>query len=404
MPSPYFIIRCQFLLLCVLLMTQGGVTAFTSPTIKNQPLRPPLSLVKPSQWYSGKFQQPSTARSIDRKHFSVTAATATQLQASPRPLVAATSPLVSMIVLGAIVLIHECGHYLVARWFRIEVLEFSIGMGPKLFGFHALGNDFSLRAIPMGGYVQFAGEPEDEEKNEENGNATNRIEEKQLQQKRPTDPTRWLQNRPWWERAIVLCGGVAFNFILSYMIYFGLLSKAFQKVPEISITPFQTARVTRRYTRRLIQHTATGLASGFWGMIQSTMAPLVAPLMALFSSSSVVEPILTQELTQGAVQGAAKAVVTGPIQIIKTGSDIAYHHGMEPLLLFAAHLSVNLGVLNAFPIPLFDGGQLVIVLFEGITGRKLPTLVERTVNLLTMLLLLFAMMSASLNDVIRLLS
>ena len=308
-----------------------------------------------------------------------------------------------MVVLGAIVLVHECGHYLAARWFRIEVLEFSIGVGPKLLGFHALGNDFTLRAIPMGGYVQFAGQEDDEEK-EEDGNEAKHIEGKQQQHLRPsTDPTRWLQNRPWWERAVVLCGGVAFNFILSYMIYFGLFTKALQKVPEISATPLQTARLTLMYTRRLIQHTATGLASAFSGMIQSAVAPLVTPLVALFSPS-VVEPILTQELAQGAAQGATKAVVTGPIQVIKTGSDIAYHHGMEPLLQFAAHVSLNLGVLNAFPLPLFDGGRLVMVLFEGITGRKPPSLVERTVNVLTMLLLLCIMMSASLNDIIRLFS
>lgn len=72
------------------------------------------------------------------------------------PLVSiASSPLGAIAVLAGIVLVHECGHYLAARSFNITVDEFSVGFGPKLFGFEAFGNEFNLRALPLGGYVKF---------------------------------------------------------------------------------------------------------------------------------------------------------------------------------------------------------------------------------------------------------
>ena len=76
--------------------------------------------------------------------------------ATGNPLVAiASSPVGAIVVLAGIVLVHESGHYLAARAFNISVEEFSIGFGPKLLGFEALGNSFNLRALPLGGYVKF---------------------------------------------------------------------------------------------------------------------------------------------------------------------------------------------------------------------------------------------------------
>ena len=72
------------------------------------------------------------------------------------------SPAVSLATVTSVVLVHEFGHYLAARMFRIKVLEFCVGMGPKLVGFQAFGNWFNLRAFPLGGYLRFAGEEDDD--------------------------------------------------------------------------------------------------------------------------------------------------------------------------------------------------------------------------------------------------
>lgn len=210
-----------------------------------------------------------------------------QLQAGASSVMASiANPAGAVAVLCFVILVHESGHYLAARTFGMKVEEFSIGVGPKLFGMNAFGNDFNLRALPLGGYVRFpenynqtlAQEAEEramfEESKTESSlqrNLTNfltlggyeqslqdyetRLEEERKEELRKTpfwkklfgggkksteaekpspstsgdnnnpieyyDDPDLLQNRPWPERAVVIAGGVIFNFILAFMIYFG---------------------------------------------------------------------------------------------------------------------------------------------------------------------------------------
>jgi len=211
--------------------------------------------------------------------------TDTALSASPF-LGAIGSPLGSVGVLAFVVLFHEAGHYLAARSLGIRVEEFSVGVGPKLFGFQAFGNEFNLRGLPLGGYVRF---PENynatqvQELQEAAMNAQIEVEDdtkentalsglmnvltfgrldrkraeeeakrlatdQELEESRskwwnsifsskkaePVEPTKpgkfeieyyddpdLLQNRPWPQRALVLSGGVVFNLLLAFMIFFG---------------------------------------------------------------------------------------------------------------------------------------------------------------------------------------
>jgi membrane-associated protease RseP (regulator of RpoE activity) len=207
----------------------------------------------------------------------------TELHVSPLTALA-SSPLGAVSVLAGIVCFHEAGHYLAARSFNITVEEFSVGFGPKLLGFQAVGNAFNLRALPLGGYVRFpenydmvkAEEMQEEarqaflKRREEEGwtgwqeflntltfgqwderrrqqgkaeQAQQAVEEaakrswwqKAIQPKSTTtitndpedfeidyyDDPNLLQNRPWFERAVVLSGGVVFNMILAFSLYFG---------------------------------------------------------------------------------------------------------------------------------------------------------------------------------------
>ena len=211
--------------------------------------------------------------------------TDTSLSASP--LVSAIgSPLGSVGVLAFVVLFHEAGHYLAARSLGISVEEFSVGIGPKLLGFKAFGNEFNLRALPLGGYVRFpenynatqvmelqeaAMEQRIEEDGEQQENSVisglmnvltfGRLERKRAEdeakrlveeqgkearnsnffsnlfarktnpKEEPSKPEKFeieyyddpnlLQNRPWPQRALVLSGGVLFNLLLAFLIFFG---------------------------------------------------------------------------------------------------------------------------------------------------------------------------------------
>ena len=103
--------------------------------------------------------------------------------------------LIAVFMLGFIVTMHEFGHYLVGRLCGIGVVEFSIGMGPKLFGFKRKGINYSLRAIPIGGYCSFVGEDESN-----------------------SDPHA-MNNQPVWKRFLTVSAGPAMNFVLAYIFY-----------------------------------------------------------------------------------------------------------------------------------------------------------------------------------------
>ena len=102
------------------------------------------------------------------------------------------------LILGVLVFVHELGHFLVAKWLGVRVLSFSIGMGPRLFGFRHGGTDYRISALPLGGFVRMAGEsPEDEEQS--------------------GAPDEFL-SKPWWARALITAAGPGANLIFALLV------------------------------------------------------------------------------------------------------------------------------------------------------------------------------------------
>ena len=209
----------------------------------------------------------------------------TELELAPALTAIASSPIGAISVLAGIVTVHEFGHYLAARSYNISVDEFAVGFGPKLGGFKAFGNEFNLRALPLGGYVRFPINYDvnatqqleqaardafmQRRKDEEWGPVQDfiniatfgiwderrrrqRKEQQALQEVEEASKRSWfqkavgvgnipkkvevdpedfeieyyddpdlLQNRPWFQRAVVLSMGVIFNMILAFSLYFG---------------------------------------------------------------------------------------------------------------------------------------------------------------------------------------
>ena len=108
--------------------------------------------------------------------------------------------LLALVLLGVIVTVHEFGHYLVGRACGIGVIEFSVGMGPKLFGWERKGIKYSLRLLPLGGYCSFVGEDE----NSDNPHAMN--------------------NQPVWKRMLTVLAGPAVNLLLAVIVATGLIA------------------------------------------------------------------------------------------------------------------------------------------------------------------------------------
>lgn len=106
------------------------------------------------------------------------------------------------LILGVLVFVHELGHFLVAKWLGVRVLSFSIGMGPRVFGFTRGETDYRISLLPLGGYVKMAGETS------EGGERTG-------------DPAEFLE-KPWWARALISVAGPAANLVFALFVYIGL--------------------------------------------------------------------------------------------------------------------------------------------------------------------------------------
>jgi len=549
-------------------------------------------------------------------------------------LTAASSPAGAFLVLTTIIVVHEAGHYLAARSYGIKVEEFSIGFGPKLFGFEALGNEFNFRAFPLGGYVRFPEnynitqyQQQQEEmrerireqrrnsKNNNNGNnnkpsivsddetsktstlgyqvfnalTLGAMERKRMKEaedniisivepekgglgnlwwnnmvgssssnkndndrsnkknnnkspatktsKELIDPGKipidfyddpdLLQNRPWFQRSVVLSGGVVFNLLLAFVIYFGeittsglpqpvfdqgvmvsqnpvkdapangilrrgdvvvgingkcytvlhqaktflLLPKTFRRkyvsahyllsVVIIVVAKLyhagNTLALSERPTAAASQKAITDLISTIRATpdgddlklsvirkkaskpVDVTIAPkraegnskgpktigvMLSPNFVKMENLKVDNPMdaivpaarlvssTTQETANGLLKFFGQLVtgkdtggqqVSGPIGLLKTGSDVVSTKDWSTVFAFAAAISINLGVVNALPLPALDGGQLVFVLAEAISGRKIDQRLQEEIIGITVLLLLFVSVNAALGDVQNLL-
>jgi regulator of sigma E protease len=104
------------------------------------------------------------------------------------------------IFIGVLVTVHELGHFLAAKWAGVKVLKFSIGFGPKLFGFRRGETEYQIAAVPLGGFVRMAGEIPGDDVPEE-------------------DVKRSFLSAPWWKRAIIVVAGPAFNLIFPILAY-----------------------------------------------------------------------------------------------------------------------------------------------------------------------------------------
>mmetsp|Transcript_17963 Transcript_17963/g.41213 ORF Transcript_17963/g.41213 Transcript_17963/m.41213 type:complete len:599 (+) Transcript_17963:2156-3952(+) len=542
---------------------------------------------------------PITNTNVQNLHSRSSGSTATSSATQLNAVSLSSSPIGAVAVLAGIVVVHECGHYLAARAFNITVDEFSVGFGPKVVGFEAFGNEFNLRALPLGGYVRFPENYDSEavmenedlkrrakrtlrrerKENAEDGKwnwedevldaATlgywneKKLEESRIQKRlereekvassasaKPFwmrvfggsggdikkeinqkdgdsvdidqvyqdldeldayqveyyDDPQLLQNRPWPERAIVLSGGVICNLILAFTIYFaaigplpvgtsqGLPRAIFDNGVVVAQAPrpdgpsnglLQRGDIITEINGKAVvvpgslktsvaagQQQVTDVISAIRGtpdgesvsvsvlrgagmdykstteekgmMSDATSAkqtkttvriqPMRAddtnvqsigvmlspridrlerlksdnPIIALQLAWEYLSDIFTQTLLgtlsvltsflspSGPPPGQK---ISGPIGLISQGSSVVATKDWTAVLLFAAGLSVNLGVINALPLPALDGGQLVFVVAEAITGKKVDQKLQERVTSIAVLFLLWVSFSAAIGDV-----
>ncbi len=334
----------------------------------------------------------------------------------------------AVLVFGVMIFAHELGHFAMAKRVGIRVEEFSIGMGPKLAGIRRGETNYSLRLIPFGGYVKMAGMESGEEQDE-----------------------RSFNRKSVAQRMGVIFAGPLMNFILAIVLFIFIFSVL--GVPTASDEPVigevikgKPAATVGLRPGDLIR-AVNGRQVTNWSEIVQTIHKMprqqviitverakrelklkvvpefdpearvgligIKPKVAwsrlgLFASikNGVVQAVgftaLIIKMLILMIIGKAPAEVGGPVMIVRE-INVALKFGLAYVLNLAAILSINLGIINLFPIPALDGSRLLFLVVEAFRGRPLDPERENFIHLVGFALLIMLMIVITYKDILKLL-
>jgi regulator of sigma E protease len=357
-----------------------------------------------------------------------------------------------LFVLSLVVFFHELGHFLVARWCGVRILVFSIGFGPEIVGFHDRhGTRWKIAAIPLGGYVKFFGDE----------NAASVPDTERLAGMDEGEKSQSFVFQPVAKRAAIVVAGPMANFLLAIVIFAGifmLYGKQSMTARVDSVQPdsaaaaagFQpgdlvlaingspigdfadmqrivsesageplTITVDRKGTRVALKATpalkeikdnfGNVHRIGILGITRSTAAEdlkfqPVPPPRAVWMGVQETWFVIDRTLSYigGVVVGREAAdQLGGPIRIAQMSGQVATV-GFVALIHLAAVLSVSIGLLNLFPIPLLDGGHLLFYAIEALRGRPLSERAQEVGFRIGLAIVLMLMIFATFNDIVHL--
>lgn len=340
-----------------------------------------------------------------------------------------------IIILGIIVLVHEFGHFIFAKMFGIYVYEFAIGMGPKLFHWKSKKGEteYSIRAIPIGGFCSLAGEDLDSDD----------------QEKIPED--RRLQSKPVWQRFLVMFFGAGNNFILAFLlllvIAFGWGAVSSKPIISelVANNPAEQAGLeVGDYILKINGHKIkTSDDVSIYLQVEDKSKPIiftvkrdnkeldfeVVPKEEEVDGSKIYRVgIVSQgEVERGFVasiqyaftkMGALfrqmvitlKGLFTGGLSVNQLSGPVGIYSivgtqasaGFENILYLIALLSINVGFINLIPFPAFDGGRILFLIIEKIKGSPIKAETENKIHTIGFILLLALMIYITFNDILKL--
>jgi regulator of sigma E protease len=358
-----------------------------------------------------------------------------------------------LFVLTIVVFFHELGHFLVARWAGVKVLTFSLGFGPELVGFNDKhGTRWKISAIPLGGYVKFFG---DESEASTPSSAS-------LAAMSPQERQNSFHHKKVGPRAAIVAAGPIANFLLAIVIFATLFSitgrpittarvdnvmadsaaaaAGFQKgdvIVAIDGNKIDTfVEMQRTVSAQAGQELSFTVKRGE-ATLELKATPVLKEMKDSFGNvhrlgilgiSRATNPgdVLTERVSNPAtalVLGAketwfvvdrtlsyiggiftgreAADQLGGPLRIAQISGQVATF-GFTPLLHLAAVLSVSIGLLNLFPVPLLDGGHLLFYAVEAIRGRPLSERAQEMGFRIGLGLVLMLMVFATYNDILHL--
>lgn len=348
-------------------------------------------------------------------------------------LMGALLVVIGILLFGFLIFFHELGHFLLAKASGIQVNEFSLGMGPKLFGFRRGETQYSLRLLPIGGYCAMEGEDEE------------------------SDAEGSFSGKPVWKRFLVVAAGGVFNMILGFFMMMIVLGQQdvfattqIASFTENSALEAAGAQVGDRivevddyaiYTDRdlnfslalanpdsitmTVERDGQRVDLGTFALHSQTLEDgtrtvsldfYVEPESVTFFSLvrrsatdtfSMVRMVV--ETLKGLFTGRfGLNDVAGPIgtaqaigQAASAGLAVGFGQAVLNMLLIMVMFTVNLGVINLLPLPALDGGRLLFLIWEGVTRRPVPAKYEGYVHAVGFVLLIGLMVVVAFNDIVR---
>ncbi len=346
------------------------------------------------------------------------------------------SILSAIVVLGVLILVHEFGHYVVARIINVKVLKFSLGFGPKIFGIRGKETEYLVSAFPLGGYVKLYGEESEEEVLEE--------------------PERAFSRQTPFKKIAIVIAGPLFNFVFAIIVFISFNFFGFQTLSNVigDVRDGYPAKMAGlQKNDRIIKINQKNVRT--WEEISNIIktsgnmtleivferdgktyftriSPKIEriknvfgeeidmPVLGIVSSDKLIKisyPIhesvyrgLKQfyeltKLTLITVEKLIKRTIPvsslgGPIMISQLAGETA-KSGIYTFLAFMALLSVNLGVLNLLPIPILDGGHIVLFLIEAIIRKPVSDRFKEAYTYVGMLIIILLTITVFYNDIMR---
>ena len=337
-----------------------------------------------------------------------------------------TTILAAIVLFGVLITVHELGHFLAAKGTGMLVTEFSIGFGPKLFQKKVGETLYSLRLCPLGGYNRIAGmEP---------GEAVT---------------PRGFNGRPLWARMLVILAGPFMNFLLPFLLFFGIFAVSGLTLPVnkpvvgslmegypgaaaglqagdrlVSINgrklekwndinslvqengPKPGKVVIRRNGREMtltLQPRFDGESKRFLIGVRPPLEHRQLSLWESLKTAGLAVGKTTVAMVDGLrkmITGKVRADIAGPIGVAHMAGDGAAQ-GAVPYLEFMAFLSLNLAVLNLVPIPALDGGQFLVLVVEGLLGHALAPKAKEIIQMIGVACIVALTIFATMHDLLQ---
>ncbi len=326
-----------------------------------------------------------------------------------------------LLLIGVLVVVHEMGHYLVGRWFGVKADKFSIGFGPEIFArVDKRGTRWRIGALPLGGYVQFAG---DMNPASQPGDGQGDMSDEEY--------SHTFQSKALWKRALIVFAGPAVNFLLAILIFMGFLLSfgqpftppvadtivengaaeaaglqkgdrivAFdgdqietfeQLVDKVIMIPKQQATLTIERSGQTIEKQVNvaeridvdrfgntyrigQIGVGAAEPERREVGLLESPWLAVERTGAVLSQQM-QGIGQIITGRRSVKELGGPLKIAKISGEV-WTLGIISFISLAALISINLGFINLLPIPMLDGGHLFLYAIEAIRRRPASPMVQ----------------------------